>query len=443
MTTDTLSAKAFAEALQSGGLVDPVTGIINGIRERPRQGEYADLFNFGALTCDTGQLGGPDNFRGSGGSSLNRASAWLKAMGEGVERYCSAIYDPLDYPLMMAKKAPFQVVDPNLYALYDDALSLDPNFPFESMTVESQLRWCEVTAFDGKTVHIPAASVYLPWYYEINNGETPLFQPISTGLACHSTLDNALLGGLMEVVERDAFTILWQSRSSLLEIDLSGLNAYASEIIRRIYATGATLRVGFIETDHGIPVCVAIQYFDDPALPAMAVAASAAPNPMEAVTKALEEVVHTFRWVSTLKRITEIFEPGENFEGIETQNDHLLYWSDQENIHQSEFLWQGRVTTLDAIPRLVGSSSKASLDEAVARIEGVGYTPLFKELTTSDIAEFNLHVARVIIPGFNPLFMGHSYRSRINPRLLARLKAMEAADPDGFQGANVLPHPFP
>ena len=429
----------FPEKWIKGGLIDPVTGIISGVWEQPRFAGYADLFQYAAMSCDTAAFGGPDNFRHVGGASLDRRSAWVKAVGEGVERYCAAIYDPKDHVLATRRAAPFETVDPALFAIYPPQVFENPCFPFDPFDEDAAVRWCEAKALDGTAQHVPAAAVFVPWYYDMEAGETPIFQPISTGLACHSSQARTRLGGLMEVVERDAFTLLWQTQSALRELGLDGLPEDSTEIIRRIHATGARVRLGVIESDHGIPVCIATQSIESGDMPAFSLAASASLDPADAVRKALEELVHTFRWMARLMMANPDFEPGQNCKNVIDQESHLLYWCDKSRRHQADFLWQGDQVDFDDLSGPTATSSEDQLADAVQRVRSTGHQPLFVDLTTPDVAEFGFHVTRCLVPGYNPLFMGHDFRTRINPRLLARQKLMGQTD-----GAlNMLPHPFP
>lgn len=426
-----------------GSLINPVSGILNGVWEQPRLGGYADMFQYAALACNTAAFGGPDNFRHVGGASLDRNTAWIKAVGEGVERYCAAIYDPLDYPMCAQRDAAFATVDLSLLSLYPDTLTSSDNFPFGAITNEALIRWCSATSLAGDTVHVPCSGVFVPWYYQLALKEEPLFQPISTGLACHSTQEAARLGGVMEVVERDAFTIMWQTKTPLNEVSLDDLPDDSAEIVRRIHATGAKVRIGFIPTDNGIPVCIASQTIDDANMPAFSLAASAEPKPADAVRKALEELVHTFRWMARLMVSKTDFVPDGNFDNVVDQETHLILWCDANRRSNADFLWSGDKVCLTDVPVMNGDTPTEQLKFVCDRIEATGYTPLFVDLTTPDVAEFGFHVTRAMIPGYNPLFMGHNLRSRTNPRLVQRIAEIEASGTRTEAPINTHPHPFP
>jgi ribosomal protein S12 methylthiotransferase accessory factor len=69
--------------------------------------------------------------------------------------------------------------------------------------------------------------------------------------------------------------------------------------------------------------------------------------------------------------------------------------------------------------------------------------PIACEVTTDDVRGLGLRVARVVVPGLHPLFMGHRNRALGGSRLYdvpARLgeRGIAPGEPD-----NPFPHPFP
>jgi len=70
------------------------------------------------------------------------------------------------------------------------------------------IRWVKgISLFDKKEVWVPANMVYLHIPYK-SIGEK-FWLPISTGCAAHVTMEEALLGAINEVIERDAISTLW------------------------------------------------------------------------------------------------------------------------------------------------------------------------------------------------------------------------------------------
>ena len=89
------------------------------------------------------------------------------------------------------------------------------------MKESTPLHW--TTAYSitqDQPVLVPASFVYLPYYFE-SASESPSHNPISTGLACGSNLAPAIYKAILEVIERDAFMIMWQNQLPCTRIDLT------------------------------------------------------------------------------------------------------------------------------------------------------------------------------------------------------------------------------
>ena len=77
-----------------------------------------------------------------------------------------------------------------------------------SFTRSTPVRWTEaLDPLSGERIHVPASMVYMPYYFHLASGDTPIVQPISTGMACHCTPAEAAITGICEVIERDALML--------------------------------------------------------------------------------------------------------------------------------------------------------------------------------------------------------------------------------------------
>src|SRR5207244_388125 len=92
-------------------------------------------------------------------------------------------------------------------------------YHYSSFTEESKLSWVEgVSLIREQKVWLPyqAVSFIAP------EDEPLLINSVTTGLACGSSREAAILSGLYEVVERDAFELVWLNRQSMTLVDLEG-----------------------------------------------------------------------------------------------------------------------------------------------------------------------------------------------------------------------------
>jgi ribosomal protein S12 methylthiotransferase accessory factor len=426
-------------------LVDARTGIVRHVAEEPRRPDFPDIVQFAAQTCDTEAFLPHAAFGKTGGCAVSRPAALAKAVGEAVERYSAAVHDEDAAPLATARAAPFPVVPPGDWALNDPAQYALPDFDWEPFTPDTPVRWAMARDLvSGAVLGVPAAMVHVPFYFYPASGEPAICQPISTGLACHCSPEEALIGGLCEVIERDAFMIAWQAGLSRAQIDRRTLSRRNADLLARLESTGARVTLLDATLDTGVPVVMAVQTHEAPDMPAITVAASAALSAEEAVRKAMEEATHTARWMFYLKGRLGPLDPGPDFDAVDGQERHLQFWAEHANRPLAGFLTASaeRVAMAD-LPSPGTGDPQADLAMLTGRIAATGHRPLGVDITPPDVADAGLSVVRALIPGFQPLIMGHRIRALGGERLWSVPQALGLGGRDRAAGDIGLPHPFP
>jgi ribosomal protein S12 methylthiotransferase accessory factor len=68
---------------------------------------------------------------------------------------------------------------------------------------------------------------------------------------------------------------------------------------------------------------------------------------------------------------------------------------------------------------------------------------LIADITSSDVRTLGLHVLRAIIPGFQPLYMGHSVRSLGSRRLGNVPSKLGFSQRAAHRDEGQAPHPYP
>lgn len=426
-------------------LADPRVGIIRYVAEQPRQAGAPDFVRYVAQACDTSAFTPLANFGAASGASVNRDAAIAKAVGEAVERYCAAIFDPDELPLCTARQASFACVDPASFALYGAAQYAEPGFPFRPFRDDTAARW--VPALDlqsGARVSVPACFVFVPYRFRLGTGEVPIAQPISTGLAAHGSFAEAALSGLSEVIERDAFTLTWQGRLSRPQIRVESLSAANRDLVERFRVTGYAVTLLDITMDSGVATIMAVCRHTSPDAVPLTFAASAGPDPEEVVAKALEELAHTNRYMHQIKAMTRPVERTADHANINDQLTHLGFWCRAEHAGLADFVFasEQRVDFAE-LPRLTQGDPSRDLLEVTRRVAATGHRVLVSDLTTDDVRSLGLCVVRVLVPGYHPLFMGHRVRALGGERLWSLPQKLGHRALSRPSGDNPLPHPFP
>lgn len=428
-------------------LVDPKVGIIQRVEELPIDDDDPNFFHYYSKSCDTARFTAMSNFSENGGASTDRYIAIAKAMGEAVERYSCAIYDPQNFLFSSFRELTVPAVHPSLLSMYRPEQYSWNGFPWQPFTVDTPVHWTTgVSLGTGQQILLPAASVYIPFHYRGATRSAFVMQPISTGMACGTSFEEAALSGLCEVVERDAFTITWQARLSRPQLDQGTLPKPGRDLIARFTAVGIEVKLMDISTDLGVPSILSIAVTDAATSPAVAVAAATDPSPERALLKSLDELAHTRKYSKQLMIYTPPVEVqvDEGHPAVKDQRDHLRFYCPQEAKAFAGFAWaSGEITHFRNLPDLSRGNTAQQLEAVVRNTAAAGLEPIAIELTSPDIAALGLRVVRVVVPGAHPLFMGHISRA------LGVRRLYEVPQKLGYRGLaegepdNPYPHPFP
>lgn len=426
-------------------LVDRSVGIVRDVFQTPREPGAPAFFHYAAKAGSTLALCQQENFSTGGGASTNRAIALAKALGEAVERYCSAIYDKEELPLTSFSDASFPCIPPGDFALFSQDQYSQTDFRFSPFDIDTPLRWVQASDLvKGKPCYVPAAMVFTPYFFDREKGEPPITQSISTGLACHGSRTKATLSAICEVIERDAFTITWQARLGRAHIKVETLSALNRDLVQRLEKIVSTVTLLNLTMDVGIPTVLSVLRSHVPEAPALVFAASADLNPEEAVRKSLEELAHTRRLAQLLKTNLPPCIPDPNFGNVVNQDLHVQLYCDHNNTHLADFIFESKQRIgFDEIENLATGDQEFDLRTVLERVEKVHHRVLVVDLTTPDVSETGLFVFRALIPGFHPLFMGHGIRALGGSRLWEVPQKLGYQGITKLSGDNPAPHPFP
>ncbi len=292
---------------------------------------------------------------------------------------------------------------------------------------------------DDAPALLPAQLVYLAWD-ELADGEASIVHATSSGLACGASYAEAALSALLELVERDAFMLVWRNRLSLPRIDPHA--AHGVVAWERRYLDGARLRRRVVDLScvHGLPTLLAV--VEDGA-GSLGVGAAAAASPEAAYRKALAEAYATqgaarrMREDGTSRRA--------HFEEIATFADHIAVYADPRNAVRAAFLTASpdRVQ-LDLLPAMAPAPPEEQLEFVARALLDAGVESYAVDVTTPDIADLGLCVVRAVAPELCMLDVRQDACFLGGPRLRRapvdlRLRGRELA----FHELNLDPAPVP
>lgn len=202
-------------------LLDFRTGVIHDIKVLPEIPSEPHFFQYVATLPHLDRIIPRQNplIINGGGASIHRDESKLKAIGEAIERYCGCLCFDDEFIFDTYKNLGNRAIDPVRFPSCSEREYKNPKNYLSKPREDVPLGWVHALSnFRQKEVLSPAAYVYLT--YQPRIPEEMITLPISTGLACGQSLDDAVLGGLCEVIERDAMMIMWMNKMSVPIIDL-------------------------------------------------------------------------------------------------------------------------------------------------------------------------------------------------------------------------------
>jgi ribosomal protein S12 methylthiotransferase accessory factor len=249
--------------------VSPLTGVVKKLErieaDLPLNTNYFASHNFSgpALTVDALREGLTGGSFGKG-STAEQAEA--SALMEAIERY-SGIFqgDEIRTTKRFTDFESGEAINPEDVLLFSDVQYRSPEAePDNSHPVpgrfdpSAKIEWSPVWSLrDQRFKYLPTSLMY--FFYGGGEGS---YSADSNGCAAGNTLQEAIVQGFLELVERDAYAIWWYNRLQRAELDLSQFDdSYVQDLRAQLGDQGRKLWVLDITSDLGVPTYVAILHW--------------------------------------------------------------------------------------------------------------------------------------------------------------------------------------
>src|SRR5918998_946524 len=383
---------------------------------------------------------------GNSGAGLTQEMAASSAIGETIERFCCAIYDQQSLIVSSYTKlqrAGLKAVPPDAFALFSDRQYTQDGFMYQRFTYDTEVSWTwGYSLVKNEPVLVPACLVYLPYRYE-HRGDL-IADGVSTGLCCGRSVAEAILGGLYEVVERDAIMIMWMN-----QLPCPGLNTASGLWLPKVLQERfAPSNLGFyindISTDIPVPVIFGLLIDERNEGMAVAVGASANLDAEGAALKALLEAAQGRLWLKSMKRSgTRVYR--EDFTDVEYFEDHVRLFGSLNSIPYVNFLTQRSVDKdIHSVRTLQVVDTAQDLERCVNVLAAKGFDVIVVNLTQPDIEDLGFFVVKVLVPGLVDINPNHNLPHLGGKRLYTVPRML------GYRDRTIrehemtsIPHPFP
>jgi oxazoline/thiazoline synthase len=297
--------------------LSPITGVVSALVPGERTGGA-----HGGGRCLTPTIAADHNFsdmyddrfflqeglrRRSGGKGKTIEQARISALAESLERYCG-VFDGTE-PRIRASFAELgdAAIHPNACMRYSErqyARRQSYNrkghkayWVPEPFREDVEIEWTPLWSLSAQqTRYLPTSFCYYGY-----RSPDPLFaRADSNGCAAGSVIEEAVLQGLLELIERDAVALWWYNRLRRRAVDLESVDdAFVSGLMRHYRRLRRDLWVLDVTSDIGVPTFAAISRRVDKAEQDIIYGFGAHLEPRIALGRALTELSQSLEAVPT------------------------------------------------------------------------------------------------------------------------------------------------
>jgi bacteriocin biosynthesis cyclodehydratase domain-containing protein len=251
-------------------LISPVTGIVAELRRDQYAPDFVHCYVSGPNLAMHAQSmahlrAGLRNQ--SGGKGVTRVDAEASALCEAVERYSATRQG--DEPVVEGSYEELRdiAVHPDSCRLYHErqlrgrrlwnATHSRFHYIAERFNPKARHEWTPVWSLTSNTQRLlPTAMLY---YSRSRSGATAAFTADSNGNAAGSSLEDAIVQGFLELVERDAVAVWWYNRTRQPAIDLDAFDEpWLAELRDGYERIGRHMWALDLTSDLGVPVVAAV-----------------------------------------------------------------------------------------------------------------------------------------------------------------------------------------
>lgn len=382
--------------------VSPITGVVNKLvrvtaEDDPLQHVYVSGANMAMRSFNFDLLRTTIRSR-TAGKGVSDIQAKVSAVGEAIERYSGTYRGDEARISGSFRSLGDRAVRPTDCMLFSDTqyrerekwLARDSPFyrvplPFDE---EAQIDWAPVWSLTREEIrYLPMEACYYSYPIRLDHH---FCLPDSNGAAAGNTVEEAMLQGFMELVERDAVCIWWYNRLNRPSIDLDSIDdPYVHKLAAFHKSINRDLWVLDLTSDLGIPAMVAISRRNDKFPEDIVFAPAAHFDPDIAILRALTELNQLVTAVINVDRDGDYF----------LDDKHSVQWwktatlENQPHLVPSKTLRPTRRSDFDSN---WSDDFRDDLLRCQSLVERLGLEMLVLDQTRPDIL---LPVLKVIVPG--------------------------------------------
>ena len=382
--------------------VSPITGAVSLLKRHPAGDGTLHVYFAGDnfAVPHTGLKDLRASFRSrSAGKGVTDAQAKASCLCEALERYSGCFRGTESRQKTTLTRLGAHAIHPNACMLFSERQFQEREtinargakfyrvpVPFDP---DTEIEWTPVWSLTHE-VHrfLPTAFCYFGYKLQ-----RPFCVPCSNGNAAGNTVEEAVLQGFLELIERDSVALWWYNRTRVRAVDLESFDEPYVQTLRTFFRDrGRELWVLDLTSDLGIPVCAAISRRIDHSTEHVIVGFGAHLDPRIALLRALTELNQSL--VCLLPA-----DPNAAEDGAFIEDEELLHWLNTASVATHPYLSPNQ-----SMPRRTAQSYPVTWTDDLREdvlfcrtaVEREGMEVMVLDQTRPDIG---LPVVKVIVPG--------------------------------------------
>lgn len=368
-------------------------------------------------------------------SSLSKTKCLGKLLGETLERYSLSFYNKSNFIWENYENLKKKAIHPKELSISEHKETP----PIKVYTNDKEkLNWVKTICLnDNKGILIPAQLVYLPYNFIKNE---PLINfSTSNGTAFSTTYKKAILTGLLEVIERDAFMINYLNKLSRNIIEI---NKTKDKNLKQIVSLTERykLKLFIVDISTDVPVYSILSILIDETGfgPAVSMGTKSGLNITPTIIGAIEECFQVYPWIRRaiiLRGEKEIRKIQKNKNYISGILERGLLWSTPNMIKKINFFLEGKKVSINNFP----SRKIRNLNALLNWFKKKEIKVICANITPLNILKKRFFTVKILIPQFQPLYLDERFPCWKGKRL------KKVPQKSGFKPLKEVykfPHPF-
>ncbi|HYN93817.1 MAG TPA: TOMM precursor leader peptide-binding protein [Pilimelia sp.] len=374
-------------------LISPVTGIVKEVVRDPAAPAFVSAYRSGANVArgitQMGALRASLRF-GNGGKGVTPVDAEVGALCEAVERYSGTWQGDEARVRGSLRALGDEAIHPNDCMLFSpeqyatrtawNRAHSPFNFVCEPVDEDAEMDWTPLWSLTGQRHRLlPTAMLYF------GAPGSRCVRADSNGAAAGSSIEDAVLQGTLELVERDAVAAWWYNRTRVPAVDLAAFGDPWVDELRGHYARlGREFWVLDVTSDLGVPVFAAVTRRVGAPAERIMLGFGAHLDPRTALRRALTEMNQLL--------------PAVLGDAVPDGDPDATYWLRHATVANQPYLMPAAGRSSG--PADSGYVARADVNEdvswLVAAIQAQGMETLVLDQTRPDVG---VPVVKVVVPG--------------------------------------------